>query len=83
MKLGMPVIVMQVSRMNDPPQPWSLQFKGPFSIYAGGGLARMRDGPRQIQDSQKGVINKSAHKEKGGGGAAWLFIFVLFSNKYF
>ena len=31
----------------------------------GGGLARMRSGPRQIQDSQKGggVINKSAHKE--------------------
>ena len=68
MKHGMPVIVMQVSRMNDPPQPWSLQFKGPFSIYAGGGLARMRGGPRQIQDSQKGVINKSAHKERGGGG---------------
>ena len=67
MKHGMPVIVMQVSRMNDPPQPWSLQFKGPFSIYAGGGLARMRGGPRQIQDSQKGVINKSAHKERGGG----------------
>ena len=65
MKHGMPVIVMQVSRMNDPPQPWSLQFKGPFSIYAGGGLARMRGGPRQIQDSQKGVINKSAHKERG------------------
>ena len=77
MKLGMPVIVMQVSRMNDPPQPWSLQFKGPFSIYAGGGLARMRDGPRQIQDSQKGVINKSAHKEKGGGCLTFYFCFIF------
>ena len=49
----------------------------------GGGLARMRSGPRQIQDSQKGgggVINKSVHKE---GGATSFFIFVLFSNKYF
>ena len=31
----------------------------------GGGLARMRGGPRQIQDSQRGVINKSAHKKWG------------------
>ena len=50
----------------------------------GGGLARMRSGPRQIQDSQKGggggVINKYVHKE---GGATSFFIFVLFSNKYF
>ena len=59
MKLGMPVIVLQVSRMNDPPQPWSLQCKGPF-ISA-------RGGPRQIHDSQRGGINKSAHK---GGGEA-------------
>ena len=30
----------------------------------GGGLARMRGGPRQVQDSRGGggVINKSAHK---------------------
>ena len=37
----------------------------------GGGLARMRGGPRQIQqDSLRrgggAVINKSAHKERGG-----------------
>ena len=30
MKFGMPVIVLQVSRLNDPPQPWSFQCKGPF-----------------------------------------------------
>ena len=30
MKLGMPVIVVQVSRLNDPPQPGFLQFKRPF-----------------------------------------------------
>ena len=48
MKFGMPMIVVQVSRMNDPPQARSLKFKGPFAIYAGGGLARMRGGPRQI-----------------------------------
>ena len=80
MKHGMPVIVMQVSRMNDPPQPWSLQFKGPFSIYAGGGLARMRGGPRQIQDSQKGVINKSAHKERGGGGHLTFYFCFIFKQ---
>ena len=34
MKLGMPVIVVQVSGMNKPPQLWSLQCKGPFLIYA-------------------------------------------------
>ena len=62
----MPVILVQVSRMNDPPQQGFLQIKGPFIIYARGGLARMGGGPRQIQDSQRGVINKSAHKEKGG-----------------
>ena len=78
----MPVIVMQVSRMNDPPQPWSLQFKGPFSIYAGGGLARMRGGPRQIQDSQKGVINKSAHKERGGGAPDFLILFYFQTNTF-
>ena len=46
----------------------------------GGGLARMGGGPRQIQDSQKGVINKSAHKERGegGGGRGYLiFYFCL------
>ena len=31
----------------------------------GDGLARMRGGPSQMQDSQRGVINKSAHKEAG------------------
>ena len=30
----------------------------------------MGGGPRRIQDSQKGVINKSAHKEREGGGGA-------------
>ena len=53
----------------------------------GGGLTRMRGGPRQIQqDSQRlkgggAVINKSAHKE--GGLPDFLNIFVLVSNKYF
>ena len=40
----------------------------------GGGLARIRGGPRQIQVSQRGVINKSAHKK---GGLPDFFIFVL------
>ena len=43
----------------------------------GGGLARMGGGPRQIQDSQKGVINKSAHKERGGGGGYLIFYFCF------
>ena len=54
----------------------------------GGGLARMRGGPRQIQqDSQRlkggggAVINKSAHKERGLPD--FFNIFVLVSNKYF
>ena len=45
----------------------------------GGGLARMRSGPRQIQDSQKGgggVINKSAHKE-GGCYLVFYFCFIF------
>ena len=73
MKLGMPVIVLQVSRMNDPPQPWSLQCKGPF-ISA-------RGGPRQIHDSQRGGINKSAHK----GGVRlpdFLFLFYFETNTF-
>ena len=43
----------------------------------GGGLARMRSGPRQIQDSQKGggVINKSAHKE---GGAMYIIYLIFY-----
>ena len=43
----------------------------------GGGLARMGGGPRQIQDSRKGVINKSAHKERGGGGGGGYLIFYF------
>ena len=77
----MPVILVQVSRMNDPPQQGFLQIKGPFIIYARGGLARMGGGPRQIQDSQRGVINKSAHKE--GGGGTWFFSFVYFQTNTF
>ena len=42
----------------------------------GGGLARMGGGTRQIQDSQKGVINKSAHK-KGGGYLIFHFCFIF------
>ena len=36
MKLSMPVIVVQVIRLNDPPQPGLLQIKRPFIIYATG-----------------------------------------------
>ena len=48
----------------------------------GGGLARMRGGPRQIQDSQRegggeGVINKSAHKEGGWGYPIFYFCFIF------
>ena len=53
MKFGMPVIVVQVSRMNDPPQRRSLKFKAPFIIYARGWAGKNEGGPRQIQDSQR------------------------------
>ena len=36
MKLGMPVILVQVRRLNDPPQHGFLQIKGPFISYARG-----------------------------------------------
>ena len=77
MTLGMPVIVLQVSRLNDP---------GPFSLrdhplyMPGGGLARMRSGARQIQDSQRGVINKSSHKE--GGLPDFLSLFYFQTNTF-
>ena len=52
----------------------------------GDGLARMRSWPRQIQDSQRGVINKSAHKEGGGAGGAglpdFLFLFYFQTNTF-
>ena len=46
----------------------------------GGGLARMRREPRQIQDSQREIINKSAHKE--GGLPEFLFLFYFQSNTF-
>ena len=51
----------------------------------GGGLARMRGGPRQIQDSEReggggGVISKSAHKD--GGLADFLFLFHFQTNTF-
>ena len=46
----------------------------------GGGLARMRGEPRQIQDSQRGIINKSAHKERGL--PEFLFLFYFQSNTF-
>ena len=75
MKLGMPVIVVQVSRLNDPPQPGLLQIKRPFIIYAKGGRSRMGGRPRQCKDSHRVVINKSAHKE--GGYPIFYFCFLL------
>ena len=36
MKLGLPVILVQVRRLNDPPQHGFLQIKGPFISYARG-----------------------------------------------
>ena len=51
----------------------------------GGGLARMRGGPRQIQDSQReggGGSSINLHTKRGDG-ATRFFIFALFSNKYF
>ena len=49
----------------------------------GGGLARMRSGPRQIQDSQKGGGGSLINLLTKRGGATSFLIFVLFSNKYF
>ena len=47
----------------------------------GDGLARMRSWPRQIQDSQRGIIiNKSAHKE--GGLPDFLFLFYFQTNTF-
>ena len=49
----------------------------------GGGLARTRGGPRQIQDSQRGeggggvIMNKSAHKEGGWGYPIFYFCFIF------
>ena len=46
----------------------------------GGGLARMRGGPRQIQDSHGGGgggIKKSAHKEGGWGYPIFYFCFIF------
>ena len=40
----------------------------------------MGGGPRQIQDSQKGVINKSAHKERGGGGYLIFYFCFIFKQ---
>ena len=52
---------------------------------AAGGLARMRGGPRQIQNSQRGggggaVINKSSHKK--GGLPDFLFLFDFQTNTF-
>ena len=47
----------------------------------GAGLAKMRGGPRQIQDSQMGggggviIVNKSAHREEGLPDFLFLFYF--------
>ena len=49
----------------------------------GGGLARMRGGPRQIQDSQRGGgggNNKTAHNE--GGLPNFLFLFYFQTNTF-
>ena len=45
-------------------------------------MARMRGGPRQIQDSRGGGLSINVHTKRGDG-ATRFFIFVLFSNKYF
>ena len=43
----------------------------------------MGGGQRQIQDSQKGVINKSAHKERGEAGVPdFLFLFDFQTNTF-
>ena len=54
-----------MTRLN--PVPFSVR---DHSLVPGRGLARMRGGPRQIYDSERGFINKSAHKEGAGGGGA-------------
>ena len=74
MKLGMPVIVLQVSRMNDPPQPWSLQCKGPF-ISA-------RGGPLKIHDSQRGGASTNLHIKGGGRLPDFLFLFYFQTNTF-
>ena len=75
MKLGMPVIVVQVSRLNDPPQPGSFSLSDHLLFMPRGGLSRMGGRPRQCKDSQRVVINKSAHKE--GGYLIFYFCFLL------
>ena len=48
----------------------------------GGGLARIRGGPRQVQDSQRGVVNKSAHKEGGYLISYFCFIFKQILSEF-
>ena len=67
-----------MTRLN--PVPFSVR---DHSLVPGRGLARMRGGPRQIYDSERGFINKSAHKEGAGGGLPdFLFLFYFQTNTF-
>ena len=80
MKLGMPVILVQVSRLSDPPQPEFPQIKRPFLIYARGWAGKNEEWATSNSGQSKG-----GHQQictQGWGLPDFLFLFYFQTNTF-
>ena len=79
MKLGMPVIVVQVSRLNDSLQSGFPQIKRPFIIYARGWAGKNEElatsNSGQSEWGHQQICTQRGGGGGGGGGNVFFFFF--------
>ena len=85
MKLGMPVIVVQVSRLNDSLQSGFPQIKRPFIIYARGWAGKNEELATSNSGQSEGSHQQICTQRGGGGGVGlpdFLFLFYFQTNTF-
>ena len=81
----MPVIVVQVSRLNDSLQSGFPQIKRPFIIYARGWAGKNEELATSNSGQSEGRSSTNLHTKRGGWGVGltdFLFLFYFQTNTF-
>ena len=79
----MPVIVVQVSRLNDSLQSGFPQIKRPFIIYAKGWAGKNEELATSNSGQSEGGLSTNLHTKRGGGELPdFLFLFYFQTNTF-
>ena len=77
----MPVIVVQVSRLNDSLQSGFPQIKRPFIIYARGWAGKNEELAKSNSGQSEGGHQQICTQRGGGGGGGYLIFYFCFIFK--